>query len=94
MCQVLTGPERPNIFRPTQQSSQCSPTPAVQSHVTYFTAIVSLSVPAYTVVFPNPPIVMAARFAPLALPTQLDDLPLGYSQRIKTYGAKGHVSAQ
>ena len=37
---------------------------------------------------------MAARFAPLALPAQLHDLPLGYSQRIRTYGAEGDVSAQ
>jgi hypothetical protein len=37
---------------------------------------------------------MAARFAPLALPAQLHDLPLGYSQRIETYGAEGDVSAQ
>ena len=37
---------------------------------------------------------MAVRFAPLALPAQLHDLPLGYSQRIRTYVAKGDVSAQ
>ena len=42
----------------------------------------------------TPPVVMAARFAPLALPAQLHDLPLGYSQRIKTYGVEGDVSAQ
>ena len=37
---------------------------------------------------------MAARFAPLALPAQLHDLSLGYSQRIRTYGVEGDVSAQ
>ena len=37
---------------------------------------------------------MATSFAPLSLPAQLHDLPLGYSQRIRTYGAKGEVSAQ
>ena len=36
---------------------------------------------------------MAARFPPLALPAQLHDLPIGYSQRIRTYGAEGDVSA-
>ena len=87
LCQVLTGPERPNTSRPTQQPSHCSPTSALQSPVTYFTVVVSLLIPAYTIVFPNIPIVMAARFAPLVLPAQLHDLPLGYSQRIKTYGA-------
>ena len=37
---------------------------------------------------------MAARFAPLVLHAQLHDLPLCYSQRIKTYGAEGDVLAQ
>jgi hypothetical protein len=37
---------------------------------------------------------MAARFTPLLFPAQLHDLPLGYSQRIKTYGAEGDISAQ
>ena len=37
---------------------------------------------------------MAARFAPLVLLAQLHDLPLGYSQRIRTYGVEGDVSAQ
>ena len=37
---------------------------------------------------------MAATFAPLVLPAQLHDLPLGYSQRIKTYGAEGDVATQ
>ena len=37
---------------------------------------------------------MATRFAPRALPAQLHDLPLGYSQRIETYGAEGDVFAQ
>ena len=38
---------------------------------------------------PNLPLEMAARFAPLVLPTQLHDLPQAYSQRIKTFGAEG-----
>ena len=37
---------------------------------------------------------MVARFSPLVLPTQLHDLPLGYSQRIRTYGEERDVSAQ
>jgi hypothetical protein len=37
---------------------------------------------------------MAAIFAPLSLLAKLHDLPLGYSQRIKTYGAEGDVSAR
>ena len=37
---------------------------------------------------------MATGFAPLVLPAQLHDLPLGYSQRIMTYGAEGDVSSQ
>ena len=94
LCQVLTGPERPNLFRPTQQPSHPSPTIVVQNPVTYSTDFVSPLIPSYTVVFPNPPIVMVTRFAPLVLPAQLHDLPLGYSQRIKTYGAEGDVSVQ
>ena len=31
----------------------------------------------------NPPIVMANRFAPLALPANLHDLRQGYAQRLK-----------
>ena len=37
---------------------------------------------------------MATRFTPLFLPTQLHDLPQGYSQRIRTYGAEGDITAQ
>ena len=37
---------------------------------------------------------MVVRDAPLVLPAQLHDLPQGYSQRIKTYGAEGDVSTQ
>ena len=87
LCLVLTGPERPNTSRPAQQPSHPSSTPAVQNPVSYSTAFIPPLIPAYTVVFPNPPIVMATRFAPLVLPAQLHDLPLGYSQRIRTYGA-------
>lgn len=65
LCPILTGPERPNTFRPTQQPSHPSPTPTVQTLVTYFTPIVSPLILAYTVVSSNPPIVMAARFDPL-----------------------------
>jgi hypothetical protein len=38
--------------------------------------------------------VMAARFAPLALPTQLHDFPQNYNQRIKLYDAKRNTSTQ
>ena len=37
---------------------------------------------------------MVALFTPLVLPAQLHDLPQGYSQRIKTYGVEGDMSAQ
>ena len=94
LCQILTGPERPNIFRLAQQPSHPSPTSVVQNPLIYPIVFVSPLIPAYTIFFPNPPIVMAAGFAPLVLPTQLHDLPLGYSQRIRTYGAEGDVSAQ
>ena len=67
LCQVLTGPERPNIFGPAQQPSHPSPTIAVQNPVTYSSAFVTHLVPTYTVVFPDPLIVIAARYAPLAL---------------------------
>ena len=71
LCPVLTGLERPNTFKPTQQPSHPSSTPTVQNPVLYSTTFISPSIPAYTVVFPNPPIVMAARFSPLGLPAQL-----------------------
>ena len=83
LCQALAGLERPNIFRPTQQPSHPSPTSA------YSTAFVPPLIPAYTVAFPNPPIVMAARYDPLVLLDQLHDLPQGYAQRIRTYDAEG-----
>ena len=67
LCQVLIGPERPNIFRPAQQPSHPSPTIVVQNPVTYSITFVTPLIPAYTVVFPNPPLVMAARYAPLVL---------------------------
>ena len=37
---------------------------------------------------------MANRFAPLALPTNLHDLPQGYAQRLKQFGAEGDITAQ
>ena len=37
---------------------------------------------------------MAARFAPLALPSQLHDLPQNYAQRIKRFGNEGDVTTQ
>jgi hypothetical protein len=42
----------------------------------------------------NPPRVMATRFSPLALPTQLHDFPQNYNQRIKLYDVEGNASAQ
>ena len=94
LSQVLTGPERPNTFRPTHQPSHPSPTSIVQNPVTYFTHVVSPLIPAYTIVSPNPPIVMAARFDPLVLPALLHDLPQTYAQIIKTYDAEGESSSQ
>ena len=92
LCQVLTSPERPNTSRPARQPSHPSSTPAIQNPVIYCTTF-SPSIPAYPVVFSSLPIVMATRFAPLALPAQLHDLPRGYSQRIGTYGVEGDVWA-
>ena len=89
LCQVLTGLERPNISRPAQQPSHTSPTRVVQNVVLYPTTMVSPLIPAYTVVFPNPPIAMDARYDPLVLPAQVHDLPQGYAQRIRTYDAEG-----
>ena len=79
LSQALTGLERPNTFRPAQQPSNPSPTPAVQNPILYSTAFISPSIPAYTVVCPNPPIIMATRFDPLVLPILLHDLPQGYA---------------
>ena len=36
----------------------------------------------------------AARFAPLALPAVLHDLPLNYAQRISLYDGEGNVTAK
>ena len=93
LCHVLTGPERPNTFRPARQPSHLSPTPALQNPILYSTAFVSPSIPAYIVVFPNPLIVMTAGFDPLVLPALLHDLPQGYAQRIRTYDAEGESLA-
>jgi hypothetical protein len=41
-----------------------------------------------------PPRSMAAKFSPLALPTQLHDLPQSYNQRIKSYNVEGNASSQ
>ena len=37
---------------------------------------------------------MVARYTPLVLFAQFHDLPQGYSQRIRTYGAEGDISTQ
>ena len=94
MCQVLAGPKRPNISRPAQQPSHPSSTPIVQNLVSYSTAFIPPLILAYTVVFPNAPIVMATRYDPLVLPAYLHDLPQGYAQRIRTYDVEGEGSTQ
>ena len=44
---------------------------------------------------PNPLVPMAAaRFAPLALPAALHDLPLNYAQRLALYDGEGNVSTR
>ena len=45
-------------------------------------------------VVPHPPIPMAARFAPLALPVVLHDLPQNYSQRIFLFDGEGKFTAK
>ena len=42
----------------------------------------------------NPPRPMAARFAPLCLPTFLHDLPQNYSQRISLFDGEGDITAK
>lgn len=37
---------------------------------------------------------MASRFTPLVLPTQLHDLPQGYSQIIRNFDAEGDITTQ
>ena len=103
LSQVFTGPERLNSSRFAQQSSQLSSTSffpqnkntdSVHIPVTYFPTFFIPTIPIHIVVLPNPPIVMATIFTPLVLPTQLHDFPQGYSQRNRTYGAEGDISAQ
>ena len=43
---------------------------------------------------PNPPRVMAIRFAPLALPVVLHDLPQNYAQKISFYDGDGNFTAR
>lgn len=38
--------------------------------------------------------IMENRFAPLVLPANLHDLPQGYAQRLKQFGAEGDIIAQ
>jgi hypothetical protein len=42
----------------------------------------------------NLAIIMADRYAPLVLPANLHDLPQGYAQHLKQFGAEGDVTAQ
>ena len=42
--------------------------------------------------FQTIPSLMADRYAPLLLPTNLHDLPQGYAQRLKKFGAEGDIS--
>ena len=103
LSQAFAGPKRPNLFKPAQQPShpsstfvfpQIQNTQSVQNLVTYYASFVTPLIPVHIVILPNPPIVMGARFSPLVLPSQLHDLPQGYSQRIRTYGVEGDISAQ
>ena len=94
LSQALIGPERPNIFRPAQQPSHPSPTIVVQNPIIYHTTFVTPLIPAYAIVFPNPPIVMVARYAPLVFLSQLHDLPQGYAQNFRTYEVEGDISTQ
>ena len=87
LIQAFSSPKRPNILKPTQWPSHPSSTSvfpqiwnthSVQNPVTYFVSFVTPLVPIHTVVLPNPPIVIAARFTPLVFPAQLHDLTQGY----------------
>ena len=78
LSQAFTSPERPNLFKPSQQPShpssnfvfpQFQNTQSVQNPITYFAAFVTPLVSVHIVVLPNPPIVMAARYDPLVFPT-------------------------
>jgi hypothetical protein len=84
LSQVSTGLERLIFYRPTQQPSQLSPTSlfpqnkttqSVHIPITYSPTFVSPIIPIHTIVLPNPPIAMAARFTPLVLLAQFHDLP-------------------
>ena len=63
LCQVPTGPERPNTSRPTQQPSHPPSTHAIQNPISYSTTFIPPLIPPYIVVFPNPHIVMATIFS-------------------------------
>lgn len=109
LSQVTIGPGGLNfpIFaqHPSQPSSppffpQNQDTQSVHIHVTYsptfcIPPLVHIpTFPIHSVIFPNPPRVVATEFTPLVLPTQLHDLPQGYSQRIRTYGPEGYITTQ
>ena len=110
LSQVTVRPERLNFHKSTQQPShppsilvfpQNQSTQSVHIPVTYsptfilHTPLVHIpTVPTHLVIFPNPPGVMVAKFTPLSLPTQFHDLPQGYSQIIRTYGAEVDITSQ
>jgi hypothetical protein len=86
-----------SVTSPSKESQTSVALPSVVIHSTPPIHIPSISVPIvtpYQTPTPNLSLAMAARFAAFVLPTQLHDLPQAYSQRIKTYGAEGYITAQ
>ena len=100
LSQVVFGLERFIFSEFTQHPSQIQATQGVHTPVTYSPTFVIPplvhipSLPTQPMIVPNPPRVMVARFTPLVLLAQLHDLPQGYPQRIRTFGAEGDITAQ
>lgn len=58
------------------------------------TTLVVINPPVSPTLVSNPPRVMAARYAPLILPQNLDDMPIDYQSKIPLFDATQSITAQ
>ena len=75
-------------------STTLSPIFVWSTPIVHIPSILVSTTTSYQVPSPNFLVVMDYRYAPLVLPTQLHDLPRAYSQRIRTFGAEGDITAR
>lgn len=93
-AQEPSQPSSISVF-PQAQAAQSADTPVAFSPTLVSPPLVYIPLLlTHSIIVPNPLEAMASRFTPLVFPAQLHDLPKGYSQKNRTFGAEGDITSQ